>query len=91
VETFVPVLIRVIVRFSYHGRLLGSLIMKVRVILHQGSAHPLAIDLQKWFKLNDDDLQEQVDIMYKLLSFGMYHGGGGASPEWTLEVVEDRS
>jgi hypothetical protein len=64
--------------------------MKVRVILHEGSAHPLAIDLPEWFKLNDFDIQEQVDIMQKLLSFGMYHGGGGASPEWTLEVVEDK-
>ena len=64
--------------------------MKVRVMLKQNSNHPLAIELSEWFGLNNFEWQEQIGIMNQLLSFGMYHGGGGASPTWTLEVVEDK-
>tara|TARA_Y100000310_G_scaffold333288_1_gene410542 strand:+ start:155 stop:352 length:198 start_codon:yes stop_codon:yes gene_type:complete len=65
--------------------------MKLKVMLHKKGDSPMAIDVVKFFEINNFQSLEQRDMLITLLSFGIIHGGGGASPEWTLEVKEDKS
>ncbi len=61
--------------------------MKIR--LRHGGNDPIETTFQDFLKANDGFENSEVQAMqHQLQADGVYYGGGGAQPKWSLELVE---
>lgn len=48
---------------------------------------PMVLPLSEFLSVNEFEPEEEADIRDALQSGSVYHGGGGAAAEWTVELA----
>jgi hypothetical protein len=56
------------------------------IILHTVDGDTMEMSLDEFFNANEMEEEERGDIVSGLLMFQCYKGGGGAAPEWMIEL-----
>lgn len=44
--------------------------------------------LERFFEANELPTEERAEIRSAVVMHGVYHGGGGAAPDWILSTAE---